>query len=53
MSSKTRTRKNRTTKTGSTPALRPVRDQTATARTEAEDKLWEALRAHPNNKPRT
>jgi predicted transcriptional regulator len=51
MSSKTRTRKNRTTKTGSTPALRPVRDQTttATARTEAEDKLWEALRAHPNN----
>jgi predicted transcriptional regulator len=51
MSNKTRTRKNRTTKTGSTPALRPVRDQTttATARTEAEDKLWQALRAHPNN----
>lgn len=51
MSSKTRTRKNRTTKTGSTPALRPVGDQTATAtaRTEAEDKLWEALRAHPNS----
>jgi hypothetical protein len=51
MSSKTRTRKNRMTKPGSTPALRPVRDQTATAtaRTEAEDKLWEALRAHPNS----
>jgi hypothetical protein len=51
MSSKTRPRKNRTTKTGSTPTLRPVRDQTTTAttRTEAEDKLWEALRAHPNN----
>ena len=52
MSSKTRTRKTRTTATAATAtrALRPVPDQptTATARTEAEDKLWAALHANPN-----
>jgi hypothetical protein len=52
MSSKTRTRKNHTTHTtGSTRIPQPVPIQTATpkARTEAEDKLWEALDANPNS----
>ncbi|WP_027946985.1 MarR family transcriptional regulator [Amycolatopsis taiwanensis] len=52
MSTKTRTRKARTTRTtGSARALRPVPDQTTTApvRTDAEDKLWAALYAHPNS----
>lgn len=47
---KTRTRTNRTTGTGTTRPLRSVPDQTtARTRTDAEDKLWEALRVHPNN----
>ena len=53
MSSKTRTRKNRTTTstTGSAPTLRSVPDQTVAAkvRTDTEDKLWEALHATPNS----
>lgn len=49
MSSKTRTRKTCTTGTAdSTPILRSVPDHTTTA-TAAEDKLWEALHAHPNS----
>ena len=53
MSSKTRTRKTRTTvsTTGTIRTLRSVPEQTiaAKARTEAEDKLWEALHAAPNS----
>jgi hypothetical protein len=54
MSSKTRTRKTRTTTTtsvaDSTPTLRSVPDPTTTTkvRTDAEDKLWEALHTNPN-----
>jgi hypothetical protein len=50
MSSKTRTRKTATSTIGSAPALRSVPDQNtaATVRTDAEDKLWEALHTHPN-----
>lgn len=53
MSSKARTRKTRTTVSANAPAqtLRSVSDQTTTAkvRTDAEDKLWEALHANPNS----
>ncbi|GLY71670.1 MarR family transcriptional regulator [Amycolatopsis taiwanensis] len=52
MSSKTRTRKARTAgTTGSARALRSAPDQTTAApvRTDAEDKLWAALYAHPNS----
>jgi predicted transcriptional regulator len=55
MSSKTRTRKPRTTTTGSTRALRSVPEPTSEpsaatkARTETEDKLWAALHASPNS----
>src|SRR5688500_15979570 len=52
MSSKSRTRNTRTTvsATGSARTLRSVPDQTAaTVRTDAEDKLWEALHANPNS----
>ncbi|MFD8497299.1 MarR family transcriptional regulator [Amycolatopsis sp. NPDC059657] len=51
MSSKTRTRTTRTTATttGTARALRSVPEPTAAkTRTEAEDKLWEALHATPN-----
>jgi hypothetical protein len=53
MSSKTRTRKTRTTASTTSPArtLQSVPDQTtaAKARTDTEDKLWEALHANPNS----
>jgi hypothetical protein len=53
MSNKTRTRKTRTTVGTNSPdrTLRPVPDQTITAkaRTDTEDKLWEALHANPNS----
>ncbi len=53
MSSTTRTRTTRTTAgtTGSAPTLRSVPDRTVAAkvRTDAEDKLWEALHANPDS----
>lgn len=51
MSSKTRSRKTRTTTTGTARTLRSVPDQstTATVRTDTEDKLWAALHANPNS----
>ncbi|PXY18285.1 MarR family transcriptional regulator [Prauserella flavalba] len=51
MSSKTRSRKTRTTATGTARTLRSVPDQptTATVRTDTEDKLWAALHANPNS----
>lgn len=53
MSSKTRTRKPRTTTnmTGSTRTPRSVADQSTAekARTDTEDKLWQALHANPNS----
>jgi hypothetical protein len=53
MSNKTRTRKTRTIVSTNSPdrTLRPVPDQTMTAkaRTDTEDKLWEALHANPNS----
>lgn len=52
MSSKTRTRKTRSTNATTAPAtLRAVPDQDpqSRTRTDAEHKLWEALRANPNS----